>query len=308
MKTGIITFINSPGILVHFSMKCFFGYFLALLLVFGGANAQSSETHQVISNARYLANEGLMVTNGDTKVLFDPLFRNSAGHYQLLPGDMKEALFAGTSPFDGVDAVFISHYHGDHFSPEDILRLLKEQPGVHLYAPSQAVEGLREVAGEKDELIFERVTPVELAYKDAPVTLNSENLLIEAVRIPHSGWPIRRLDVENISWRVTLNDSTTVVHMGDADPNDVHFARDGLYWDKRKTHMAFPPYWFFDSTYGQGILKNRIRAGHNVGIHVPVSMPDEPARRPAELQGFDLFTKPGESREIQTATSGDGEG
>jgi len=249
-----------------------------------------------------MANEGLMVVQGDTKVVFDPLFRNSYGQYQLLPKEMEDALFSGQPPFDGIDAVFVSHYHGDHFSPADILRLLKEQQGIHLYAPVQAVNGLRSVSGTNDEKIFERVTAVELAYKDTPVTLEMEGLLIEAVRIPHSGWPNGRLDVENISWRVTLNETTTILHMGDADPNDVHFARDAAYWDKRHTHMAFPPYWFFTTSQGPGILGNRIKPDHSVGVHVPVSIPQNPSLRPQELRDVDLFTEPGESRDILSVT------
>ena len=267
-----------------------------LLAIFGSLNAAlASEGH---ATAQYLANEGLMVTHNQTKILFDPLFRNSYGQYLLLPEKMEAALFAGEPPFDGIDAVFISHYHGDHFSPDDILRLLKSQPDIQLYAPSQAVDGLKEVATADDAEVFDRVTPVNLEYKDAPVSMNMDGLLIEAVRIPHSGWPTGRLDVANISWRVTLDETTTVVHMGDADPNDVHFAHDAAYWDKAQVDMAFPPYWFFNSTYGPGVLEHRVKADHNVGIHVPVSIPAEPSLRPAGLQDVDLFTRPGETREI----------
>lgn len=270
--------------------------FLLFLLLLSGAIFAHSESAS--STAQYLANEGLMVTHGDTKVVFDPLFRNSYGHYQLLPKDMEEALFAGRPPFDGIDAVFISHYHGDHFSPEDVLRLLKVQPGIQLYAPAQAVEGLRQAATAEDEQVFERVTEVQLAYKDAPVHFEMKGLEIGAVRIPHSGWPTGRLDVENISWRVTLDETTTVLHMGDADPNGVHFERDSAYWDKRVTDMAFPPYWFFDSTYGPGVLADLIRARKNVGIHVPIVIATNPAARSAGLKDKDLFTKPGETRTI----------
>ena len=274
-----------------------------VLITMGVSFAKAPESTSPVASAQYMANEGLMVVQGETKVVFDPLFRNSFGQYQLLPKEMEEALFAGEVPFDGIDAVFISHYHGDHFSPDDVLRLLKEQPGIQLYAPAQAVNGMRSVAGINDEIIFERVTAIELAYKDAPVTLQMDGLLIEAVRIPHSGWPNGRLDVENISWRVTLNETTTVLHMGDADPNDVHFARDEDYWDKRHTHMAFPPYWFFTTRQGPGILGNRIKPGHSVGVHVPVSIPRNPSRRPQELRSVDLFTEPGEERAILPAGS-----
>lgn len=274
------------------------GPLVLLFFLFGTAFAKAPESSTPVSTAQYMANEGLMVVQGETKIVFDPLFRNSYGQYQLLPKHMEEALFAGEPPFDGIDAIFVSHYHGDHFSPADILRLLKAQPAIRLYAPSQAVKGLREVAGAEDEVVFDRVTAVELAYRDAPVALEMAGLLIEAVRIPHSGWPTGRLDVENISWRVTLNETTTVLHMGDADPNDVHFERDAAYWDKRHTHMAFPPYWFFSSTYGPSVLKYRIKPGHSVGVHVPVSISKIPSLRPAALRSHDLFTEPGETREI----------
>jgi hypothetical protein len=276
---------------------------ILLLMTCGLAYAKSPHDSTGIANAHYLANEGLMVVNGDTKVVFDPLFRNSYGQYQLLPEVMEEALFAGTPPFDDIDAVFISHYHGDHFSPADILRLLKLQTGMHLYAPAQAVKGLRSIASEQDEMVFKRVTAVNLAYKDAPVTLEMDGLIIEAVRIPHSGWPNGRLDVENISWRVTLNEATTVLHMGDADANDVHFERDAGYWEKRHTHMAFPPYWFFSSVNGRSILRNRIKPGHSVGVHVPVSIPKARSLRPVELRDHDLFTEPGELRDIPVTVS-----
>lgn len=266
-----------------------------VLLCIGCSNAIADEP---VSTAHYMANEGLMVVHGDTKVVFDPLFRNGFNNYQLLPKPMKEALFAGVLPFDGIDAVFISHYHGDHFSPEDILRLLKAQPGIRLYAPAQAVTAMRKVASTQDETVFERVTAVDLAYKDSPLSLEMEGLHIEAVRIPHSGWPVSRLDVENISWRVTLDETATVLHLGDADPNDVHFARDAEYWRKGHTQMAFPPYWFFISAGGQKILKNRIRADHSVGVHVPLSVPVDVSARPPEFHGHDLFKVPGETRDI----------
>lgn len=268
-------------------------FLICCLLVGGVLHAQATHPH-----ARYLANEGVMVVNGDTKVLFDPLFTNGYGHYLVLSPAAKADLYAGRPPYDGIDAVFISHHHGDHFSPAEILKLLKSQSKIRLYAPEQAVNALRDVAGSGDLEVFERVTAVKLAYKDAPVTLQMESLKIEAVRIPHSGWPNSRLDIANISWRVTLNDETTVLHLGDADPNDVHFVDDAAYWDRNRPDMAFPPYWFFNSRFGPGVLSQRIKPRHSVGIHVPRDIPQDPLNRPADLRGADLFTQPGETRQI----------
>ena len=273
------------GLLIKFSAL--------LILISNIAHAQTPA-----SIVTYLANEGLLVERGDTKILIDPLFRINFGYYQLLPESMEDALFEGQPPFDGVDAIFISHHHADHFSAPDMMRLLSVRPDIKLYAPKQAAAAMRAFANEYDEIVFERVVPIELAYKDAPITLEMEGLLIEVVRIPHSGWPRRVTDVENLSYRVTLDGATTVLHMGDADPNDVHFARDADYWAKTHTHMAFPPIWFFDSPAGQDIVENRISPDHSVGVHVPVEVPDDPAKWPVQYRGFDLFTEPGQTRTI----------
>ncbi|MDD9895676.1 MAG: MBL fold metallo-hydrolase [Gammaproteobacteria bacterium] len=249
-------------------------------------------------SAFYIANEGVMVSDGETKILFDPLFPNTYGQYLLPPEEMKAAMFAGEIPFDGVDAIFISHYHGDHFSPEEIYQLMEAQPGIQLYAPNQAIIAMRSAAGDSGSAVFGRVNSVILAFDDAPVRFTENDLLVEAVRIPHSGYPMRMMDVENIAWRVTLNNNSTVLHLGDADPRDDHFANDAEYWDERTPHMAFPPYWFLSTAAGRDILDNRIKALRNVGVHVPDTIPTDPIQRPPELRGQDIFLTPGETRPI----------
>ncbi len=253
--------------------------------------------HDTDSEARYLANEGLMVTHGATKILFDPLFNESYGQYRLLPDAMRTALMKGAAPWDGIDAVFISHYHDDHFAPQDILDYLRRNSTVLLFAPAQAVAALQDIAASDDQ-VFDRVTAVYLDAGEAPQRFERAGLLIEVVRIPHSGWPDRRLDVENLAWRVTLDDGPTVLHLGDADTRDLHFASAASYWQQRKPDIAFPPYWYFLSTSGREVLTKRLQAAQAVGIHVPAAVPADAAARDDGLRDVDLFTTPGETRGI----------
>ncbi|MEZ5290937.1 MAG: MBL fold metallo-hydrolase [Vicinamibacterales bacterium] len=259
----------------------------------------ASQPASATAKAQYLANAGVLVTHGDTTIVFDPLFRNDFGQYALVPAATERALFAGAAPFDGLDAVFVSHYHEDHFSAADVLRLLEARPELRLYAPAQAVAGMREVSAARLAAVASRVRAIALAYQDPPVTLEQGSLLIEAVRIPHSGWPERQQQVENIAFRVTLDAATTVVHLGDADPSDAHFARDDAYWHRRRTNVAFPPYWFFTSDAGRQVLSRRIGAARSIGVHVPASVPSQPDQRAPELRGHELFTRPGETRGIR---------
>ena len=249
-------------------------------------------------SAFYIANEGVMVSDGETKILFDPLFPNTYGQYLLPTEEMKRAMFDGEAPFDDVDAIFISHYHGDHFSPEEIYELMEAQADIRLYAPNQAIVAMRAAASDSGASVFDRVNSVSLGFNDSPVSFDGENLFVEAVRIPHSGWPMSMLDVENIAWRVTLDDNSTVLHLGDSDPNDDHFAIDADYWEQRAPNLALPPYWFLSTTAGRSILDNRIKPQRSVGIHVPDTISADPIRRPNELRGQDIFVTPGETRNI----------
>lgn len=266
--------------------------FLLAVFVCGSTHAQST------SRIQYLANEGVMVTHEQTKILIDPLFNNSYGQYQLVPDDVRAAMFAGDAPFEQVDAAFVSHFHGDHFSAEDMHRLLLAQEDMRLYAPMQAVTALRETPGADDGAVFERVVGLDLEYGDTPMRIETDGLLIEAVHIPHSGWPTARTDVQNLAFRITLNNNSTVLHMGDADARIVHFAADEEYWEERPIDMALPPYWFFASEDGVEILEDRMDVRHAIGVHVPDSF-SNPANIPDELLGIDLFTLPGEGRRFK---------
>ena len=67
------------------------GLTVALLTLTAAANAQDA----VI---RYLANEGVMFQSGETTVLFDPLYNESFDRYQVVPDDVRAAIFAGDTP------------------------------------------------------------------------------------------------------------------------------------------------------------------------------------------------------------------
>jgi len=246
--------------------------------------------------AMYLGNAGLMVTDGDTKILFDPLFRVDYGQYQLVPAELEAKMRRAEPPFDGVDAVFISHFHGDHYSAPEVLDYLRSQPAVHLYAPLQAVDEMRYFIDESDVRLAERLTALDINYGEPVQVIDAGALLVEAFHIPHSGWPQRTPEVQNLAFRITLNDRVTVLHMGDADTRDEHFAADGDQWAARRIDMAFPPYWFFLSPRGMGVLEQRLEPRRAIGVHVPVVLPPETRQ---ELAGRDLFRRPGETRDIR---------
>ncbi|PKG98495.1 MBL fold metallo-hydrolase [Paraglaciecola sp. MB-3u-78] len=245
------------------------------------------------SSITYVANEAVLITNGDKKVLFDPFFHQAFGTYQLVPAETKQAIFSAAPPFDKLTAIVISHAHGDHFAADEVLKYMLKHPTTQLIAPEQAVTELMALTGAKP--ILTQVTSVKLAFNQAPKTFEVAGLMIDAVRIPHAGWP-SRAEVENLVFRVTLNNqgtSTTVMHMGDADPDDDHFLPYKDHWQKRVSDAALPPYWFYFSAEGRDILTNILNVKNSIGIHVPIKIPDR-----LKSSGQDYFSKPGELRKL----------
>ena len=157
-------------------------HFLAFLISLISA---PSFAHDAQPSATYLGNEGLLILGETSKVLFDPFFHNDYGAYQLVPEATRTAMFEGTAPYDGVNAIFISHAHEDHFSAPDLQRYMKAHPDVHLYAPKQAVDALMALKGYQPET--DRITAVDLAYQDPPQAFHSDSLQVDVVRIPPCG-------------------------------------------------------------------------------------------------------------------------
>ncbi|WP_158548551.1 MBL fold metallo-hydrolase [Parvularcula marina] len=273
----------------------------ALGFLSGIAAAHPSDGEQ--TTAHFLANEGVMIVDGETKILFDPLFRHDYANYQNLPDDIRAKLFAGEAPYDGVDVVFISHAHGDHFTASEVNDYLAAQPQVLLVAPTQAVAMLRQGAGW--EASFEdRITVMAPEYEGEPNSFahvvvtedgvgstTEESITASAVRIPHAGGA-RMKDVENIVYRVTLNEGATVMHLGDAAPEREAHAPQTDFYQKIRTHMAFVPDWFFAALGGEA-TREMLNADKAVGIHVQVVVPQGLIE-----SGEDYFSKPGETRAI----------
>lgn len=239
--------------------------------------------------ALYLANEGVLIAQGDTKIIFDPLYDNTYNTYQAVPDVLRSALLAAQPPFDNIQALFVSHSHGDHFSAQDVAAFLRAHPQAVVVAPSQAIETLRQAQPATSS---ERLIAIELDYDAEPITLSVGSLTVEAVRIAHAGGPERRA-IQNILYRVTLPEDGVVIHMGDADPAPANYQPYADHWRAKRTDVAFPPYWFFREATTQTYLSQGLNAKRSVGVHVPVDVPAE-----LRASGADFFSQPGESRTI----------
>lgn len=250
--------------------------------------------HQAPASATYLGNEGVLVERGDTKVLFDAFYSNSYGTYTLVPDAIASAMLAGDPPYDGIDSIFVSHVHGDHFSAGPAVAYMRAHADVPIYGSQQTYAAIAEEVGADDPLL-ERVVAVDLAPTDAPASFKIDGIAIEVVAIPHSG---DRPEIQNLSWRVTLDQLTTVTHFGDAGTVKEDFERHAEHFAQRRSQAAFPPYWFYGNQVGKAIIETYFNADQVIGVHVPAAATGKGDAARANAGG-DLFTDPGETRELK---------
>ncbi|NVE95925.1 MBL fold metallo-hydrolase [Altererythrobacter sp. JGD-16] len=235
-----------------------------------------------------------MVEAGDAKILFDPLFQ--PGLRPVMNDEFAETIIDGLAPYEGVDAVFISHAHRDHFHADYIIRLLAAQKDLRLFVPTQVAAMLEAHPDWKLEF-DERVKSVDLAPGHSlRYTLGS--MRIDAVRVPHIGYPNRNAGLENIVFRVALTPNHRVMHLGDADGQPDHFAPHEAMFSEARTGMAFVPYWMLLEDSGREVIGTMLNAEKVIGIHVGTRANPEDASAELIASGEDYFSKLGETRVI----------
>lgn len=269
---------------------------LTAAILFFTSFAYAAEKSELTTT--YLGNEGIMVAQGGTKVVFDPLYQNTYDTYQSVPADTRDALLNAQAPFDDLQALFVSHSHGDHFSAADLVQFMAAHPTTMVVAPTQAIEALQAKLKEQKQSVAEsRLVEVALEYGAAPLTVNVGDIKVEAVRIAHAGG-VERRSIENILYRVTLPGEAVVMHMGDADPRWSHYLPYKEHWQSVQTDAAFPPYWFFTTPGGTQLVAQRLNSLQQTGVHIPVDVPKELIE-----SGADYFSRSGEQRVVKVTTT-----
>ena len=277
-----------------------------VMLALSGAACSPEHDHKIgehgaddhHAQAHHIANAAVLISEGETKIMFDPLPLSGFGVYPETPQTHIAQMMAGEGNYAGIDAVFISHAHSDHFSAAAIIAYMNAQADVTLVAPLQALDMMKKDEAW-DEALEGRMRIVDMEAGDAPQTITIGDITATAVRIPHAGWPdAKRAAIQNMVYRVKLGEGATVIHMGDADPRRQHFIAHKEHWAERRTDTAFPPYWFLTSSAGRYILSDEMNVEKSIGVHVPLEIPQD-----LKDSGQDYFSISGETREINVERS-----
>ncbi len=109
----------------------------------------------------FVANMGVLVGSGHTKVLIDALFAEAKPNRRVPAPEVLEGIMRGEAPFDGIDLVLVTHKDPDHFDAALTARHLEAHPEPILVVPADAVHAMREAASDWSR-IESRIVPIDL--------------------------------------------------------------------------------------------------------------------------------------------------
>jgi L-ascorbate metabolism protein UlaG (beta-lactamase superfamily) len=243
---------------------------LVLVGVFGqtlqGTNSQKAEpsSRQEPLQLRFIANEGVLVSSGEKKVLIDALFDKPNKEYRAPSPEVLGKIMKGEAPYDGVALLLVTHNHPDHFDAPLAARYMETFPGVILLAPADAAAELRKAATD-GEKIAPRVASLE-AKPGEKMQRELNKIPVTAFRTLHSG------DQEspmNFMYLFELN-GWRVFHEGDSTGKTDEYQSFGL--GSVPVDLALVHFWFPLEPNCARFLQEVLKPDHIALMHLPIRL------------------------------------
>ena len=220
----------------------------------------------------YIANEGVSISSGSSRILLDAIHRRYKPDYDFTPEDLLSKIETARFPYNRVNLILVSHNHFDHFHPESIARHLKNNSAAMLVSSGQVVDDVLEA---RDKLAEQ--TGIKGAEASQFKTIKfewkmSEDFEKDGVKIrflglrhANSQLPAYR-GIQNLGHLIEIG-GKKLLHIGDADMFTENFSAFGL--EDELIDVVFVPYWFALSKEGRAILNKELKAKTIVAVHVP---------------------------------------
>ncbi len=231
------------------------------------AGEASGQTQAAIAGKKapltltYVANMGVLVEAGGTKVLIDALFDKPNPAYRAPEPSVLENIIKGEPPFDGVKLVFVTHNHPDHLAPSVAVRFLEAQTEAMFIAPADAVAEMKKASTDWAK-IEPRVVSLDLENGDFR-RLKAAGIPITAVRTLHGGSP----SPMNLMYLFEIN-GRRIFHEGDSPGKPEIFRGFGL--ESAPVDLAVVHYWFPFRADNASFFQEELRPDHIALTHLPL--------------------------------------
>lgn len=209
-----------------------------------------------------LANEGVIIDDGETRIMIDGLVVEQYALYGGLPPELAQNFSTATGIFADIDLALASHKHHDHNQPQFACDFLKASTGTKLVTSIQVIELIRERCRPLVRT-SSRVGAIDPQYSK-PVMLPVGSAEVEVFLLSHGTGKYAKL--QNFGHLVRMG-GVNILHIGDAAMNPADFAT--ALADNPNIDVALIPFWFFQPGPGMAVVERYMDAPNKIALHIP---------------------------------------
>ena len=214
---------------------------------------------------KYLANEGVLISAGNSRVIVDGIFKKEFDYLDVLPNEELAKIENATSPYTSIEIILVTHVHGDHFNAQLVGGHLLNNTNCKFLGPNETVSKFKSDFANFNQ-ISNRVTAITPDYFESQ-KVSFNNIEIKVIRFKHFGnspWK----EAENVAYLISI-DGRKILHLGDSKIDALSLAKFSL--EKENIDVMIIPYWMAGSVEKREIIEKHIAPRKILIAHIPLS-------------------------------------
>lgn len=214
----------------------------------------------------YISNAGVIIEFQDKKIMIDGLCSSKIPIYKSTPPEVLEKLILNIPPFNDIDVLLFTHYHGDHFDPVSTAEFLKNNTRAVVISTCKVIEKIESEFRYLDNNRFLTANPALYSAED----ITAGGISIKAYSMLHEGEQYR--DVQNLAYLVDAY-GIKVLHVGDAKPVEENFINFNL--SEKSIDLLIAPFPYVSIIKGRQVIEKYIKPGKIIAVHLPYKELDD---------------------------------
>ncbi len=210
----------------------------------------------------FTGNNGVMLSDGNNKVLIDSLQNHTNPFWTQLPQSDLQDMVAGNAPFDGVSYAMATHNHPDHYSSNTVLGFLLNNPQAKFIGPPQVRSSLAGQAAIQAQVLD--ITPV---FQTGSIVISEPGLEIEVFHMEHfDQFGNDFSSVQDFTYLVTMG-GVSLLHLGDIDYINENFENFDLA-SRNIDAVILPTFNTLISEANKAVILDQVNPGHIIATHL----------------------------------------
>jgi len=227
---------------------------VALLCLLGDTRADITITQ--------LANEGVIISDGETRIMIDGMVVEPYSVYGGLPENAAALFKQAAGPYSDIDLALASHRHHEHNQPRYACAFMQSSEETVFVSSSQVLGLMREKC-RKFVTTSPRIREIDPQYGE-PEVFEQGGARVTVFLLSHG--TRKYASIQNYAHLVEIG-GMAVLHIGDAamTPDDFQTAE----LDQREIDVALIPFGYFQPGPGSALINRYLDAPVKIAVHIP---------------------------------------